>query len=42
MNLGRYAGEIERASECMAEVKSLPLNKGRMHTSDEILHGIKM
>ena len=42
MNLGRYAGEIERASVCMAEVKSLPLNKGRMHTSDEILHGIKM
>jgi 2-oxoglutarate ferredoxin oxidoreductase subunit alpha len=41
MNLGRYASEIERASECEAEVKSLPLNNGRMHTSDEILHGIK-
>ena len=42
MNLGRYVNEIERASECMAEVKSLPLNNGRMHTSDEILHGIKV
>ena len=42
MNLGRYVNEIKRVSECMAEVKSLPLNKGRMHTSDEILHGIKV
>ena len=42
MNLGRYVNEIERASECMAEVKSLPLNNGRMHTSDEILHGIRV
>ena len=42
MNLGRYVNEIERVSECMAEVKSLPLNKGRMHTSDEILYGIKV
>jgi 2-oxoglutarate ferredoxin oxidoreductase subunit alpha len=42
MNLGRYVYEIERTSECMTEVKSLPLNKGLMHTSDEILHGIKV
>ena len=37
MNLGKYAMEIERASNCMAEVVSLPLNSGRMHTSSEIL-----
>ena len=42
MNLGRYANEVVRASECLAEVKSLSLNNGRMHTSDEILHGIKV
>jgi len=42
MNLGRYVNEIERASECKTKVLSLPLNKGRMHTSGEILHGIKM
>jgi 2-oxoglutarate ferredoxin oxidoreductase subunit alpha len=41
MNLGRYAGEVERASGCLAEVVSLPLNAGRMHTSGEILRGIK-
>jgi 2-oxoglutarate ferredoxin oxidoreductase subunit alpha len=41
MNLGRYVKEVERASECMAEVLSLPLNTGRMHTSSEILHGIR-
>ena len=41
MNLGKYAYEIMRASECMAEVLPLPLNTGRMHTSDEILQGIK-
>jgi 2-oxoglutarate ferredoxin oxidoreductase subunit alpha len=41
MNLGRYVNEIMRASECLAEVRSLPLNTGRMHTSDEILQGIK-
>jgi 2-oxoglutarate ferredoxin oxidoreductase subunit alpha len=41
MNLGRYANEVKRASECMADVLSLPLNTGRMHTSDEILHGIR-
>jgi 2-oxoglutarate ferredoxin oxidoreductase subunit alpha len=42
MNLGRYVNEIERASECKTRVLSLPLNMGRMHTSSEILHGIKM
>jgi 2-oxoglutarate ferredoxin oxidoreductase subunit alpha len=41
MNLGKYVGEVERASECLAEVVSLPLNKGRIHTSSEILNGIK-
>jgi 2-oxoglutarate ferredoxin oxidoreductase subunit alpha len=41
MNLGRYVNEIKRASECLAEVRSLPLNSGRMHTSEEILEGIK-
>ena len=41
MNLGKYVKEVERASECMAEVVSLPLNKGRMHTSDEIFNHIK-
>ena len=42
MNLGRYVNEVERASECLAEVLSLPLNSGRMHTSGEILHSIRM
>ena len=41
MNLGRYVGEVKRASDCLAEVVSLPLNKGRIHTSDEILKAIK-
>jgi 2-oxoglutarate ferredoxin oxidoreductase subunit alpha len=41
MNLGRYVNEIKRASECKAEVISLPLNTGRMHTSDEILQSIR-
>jgi len=41
MNLGRYVNEIKRASECNAEVISLPLNTGRMHTSDEILQSIR-
>ena len=41
MNVGKYVGEVQRASECMADVVSLPLNKGRIHTSDEILNGIK-
>jgi 2-oxoglutarate ferredoxin oxidoreductase subunit alpha len=41
MNVGKYVGEIERASDCLAEVISLPLNKGRMHTSGEILSMIK-
>ncbi len=41
MNLGKYVGEVERASECLAEVVSLPLNKGRIHTSSEILNCIK-
>ena len=41
MNLGRYVNEIKRASECLAEVRSLPLNSGRMHTSDEILESIE-
>jgi 2-oxoglutarate ferredoxin oxidoreductase subunit alpha len=41
MNLGKYVGEVERASECLAEVVSLPLNKGRIHTSSEILNGMK-
>jgi len=41
MNLGKYVGEVKRASDCLAEVISLPLNKGRIHTSDEILKAIK-
>ena len=41
MNIGKYIGEVKRASECMAEVVSLPLNKGRMHRSGEILSSIK-
>jgi 2-oxoglutarate ferredoxin oxidoreductase subunit alpha len=41
MNLGKYAGEVRRASDCLAEVVSLPLNKGRIHTSDEILRAIR-
>ena len=41
MNLGRYVNEVERASECLAEVVSLPLNIGRMHTSEEILNSIR-
>lgn len=41
MNIGKYGGEVKRASEGMAEVVSLPLNKGRMHSSGEILSSIK-
>jgi 2-oxoglutarate ferredoxin oxidoreductase subunit alpha len=41
MNLGRYVEAVKRASCGMAEVTSLPLNKGRMHSSDEILVEIK-
>jgi len=41
MNIGKYVGEVKRASECVAEVVSLPLNKGRMHMSGEILSSIK-
>jgi len=41
MNLGRYCREVERVSGGMAKVVSLPLNKGRMHTSGEILRCIK-
>jgi len=41
MNIGKYVGEIKRASECMADVISLPLNKGRVHTSSEVLSAIK-
>jgi len=41
MNLGRYVEAVERASCGLAEVTSLPLNKGRVHSSDEILGGIK-
>ena len=41
MNLGRYVNEVKRASECLAEVQSLPLNTGRMHTSSEILSSIR-
>jgi len=41
MNLGKYVGEVRRASYCLAEVVSLPLNKGRIHTSDEILRAIR-
>ena len=41
MNIGKYVREVERASEGIAKVVSLPLNKGRIHTSSEILAGIK-
>jgi len=41
MNVGKYFMEVERVSKGMAEVVSLPLNKGRMHTSGEILSCIK-
>lgn len=41
MNLGKYVGEVRRASDCLADVVSLPLNKGRIHTSDEILRAIR-
>ena len=41
MNLGRYVEAVQRASCGLAEVTSLPLNKGRMHSSDEILVEIK-
>ena len=41
MNLGRYVNEIKRASECLADVVSLPLNTGRMHTSLEILSSLR-
>ena len=41
MNIGKYFGEVKRASECLAEVVSLPLNKGRMHSSSEILSSIR-
>lgn len=41
MNIGKYVNEVRRASKCMAEVISLPLNKGRMHSAEEILRKIK-
>ena len=41
MNLGKYVKEIDRASCEYAKVYSIPLNKGRMHSSGEILSHIK-
>ena len=41
MNIGKYFGEVKKAAEGVTEVVSLPLNKGRMHSSGEILSSIK-
>jgi 2-oxoglutarate ferredoxin oxidoreductase subunit alpha len=41
MNLGKYVNEVKRASCENSEVYSIPLNKGRMHSSGEILSVIK-
>jgi 2-oxoglutarate ferredoxin oxidoreductase subunit alpha len=41
MNLGRYVKEVERVGGCDAQVESLPMNKGRLHSSLEILQKIR-
>ena len=40
MNIGKYAGEIERIAGCHAEVKRVTKNLGNIHTSGEILAAI--
>lgn len=40
MNIGKYVREVERVAGCQATVISLPLNKGKMHSSTEILNRI--
>lgn len=41
MNIGKYAGEVERASGGRCEVKRVTKNRGEIHTSDEILVAIE-
>ena len=41
MNLGKYAGEIERASCGFCEVKKITKNRGLIHTTGEIYRAIK-
>lgn len=40
MNIGKYAGEIERVVEGRSRVKRLTKNRGSIHTADEILDAI--
>lgn len=40
MNIGKYAGEIERIAGCHTEVKRVTKNLGNIHTSGEILAAI--
>lgn len=40
MNIGKYAGEIERIAGCNCEVKRVTKNVGEIHTSGEILEAI--
>ena len=41
MNMGKYAGEIERIAGCHAEVKRVTKNLGTIHTSGEIVAAIE-
>jgi 2-oxoglutarate ferredoxin oxidoreductase subunit alpha len=41
MNIGKYAGEIERIAGCHAEVRRVTKNLGTIHTSGEILTTIQ-
>jgi len=41
MNIGKYAGEVERASRGCCEVVRVTKNRGEIHTADEIYAAIK-
>ena len=41
MNLGKYAGEIERACSGYCELKRVTKNRGLIHTTNEIYRAIK-
>jgi 2-oxoglutarate ferredoxin oxidoreductase subunit alpha len=41
MNIGKYAGEIERVSNGACEVVRITKNRGLVHTTGEILEGVE-
>jgi 2-oxoglutarate ferredoxin oxidoreductase subunit alpha len=41
MNIGRYAGEIERVAGGLCEVRRVTKNLGSVHTTEEILGEIE-